>query len=71
MELVDVYVRFGERLRRGCLTRTLGKTKLVQELSPHREFGEERVEFEVPEFSGPAESEVTVSLNSAGRSATT
>jgi hypothetical protein len=66
VELVDVFVRAGGRLARGQVTLTLGKEKFSQKFESEREFGEYRVELEVPEFSAPAKGELLVTAN--GRS---
>ncbi|HZO99304.1 MAG TPA: polysaccharide lyase family protein [Terriglobia bacterium] len=63
LELVDVYVRGGGRRGMGRVTLQLGKEKFTQPLQSRREFGEERVEFEVPEFKGPAKGELTITSN--------
>jgi hypothetical protein len=66
VELVDVFLRAGGRLAKGQVTLTLGKEKSLQEFESDREFGEYRVEVEVPEFDALAKGELLVAAN--GRS---
>ena len=66
VELIDVLVRSGSRLAKGNVTLALGKDKLAQSFDSDREFGEYRVELEVPEFSGPVKGDLRVSAG--GRS---
>jgi len=63
VELVEAFVRFGERPRRGRVDLTVGREKFSQNLEADRDFGEQKVEFEVPELSSPAKGEVAVLLN--------
>ena len=60
VELVDVFLRAGGRLAKGEVTLTLGKEKFSQKFESDREFGEYRVELEVPEFTAPAKGELLV-----------
>ena len=66
VELVDVFLRAGGRLAKGQVTLTLGKDKFSQKFESDREFGEYRVELEVPEFNALAKGELLVAAN--GRS---
>ena len=59
-ELVEVFLRAGDRLAKGKVTLALEKEEYAQDFESDREFGEYRVELEVPEFNGPARSELTV-----------
>ena len=60
LELIDVFLRAGGRLAQGEVTLAMEKEKYSQKLESDREFGEYRVELEVPEFNQPAKSELTV-----------
>ena len=62
-EIVDVYLAAGSRLSKGEVTLTLAKQKYSQTFESEREFGDYRVELEVPEFTGPAASELAVRSN--------
>jgi len=62
-EIIDVYLRAGGRLAKGEVTLALEKEKFSQKFESDREFGESRVELEVPEFTQPARSELTVTTN--------
>lgn len=62
-ELVDVYVRHNAAVQRGQVTLAVGEQKFNQELSSGREFGEQMVEFSVPEFTSPAKGEVVARIN--------
>src|SRR5271170_2300113 len=66
VEIVEAYVRFGERPHEGLVTLTLGNFKSTQTFTPARDFGEARVEFEVPEFEANTKGKLGVSIN--GRS---
>lgn len=60
LELIDVFLRAGRRLTNAQVTLALDKEKYSQKFESDREFGEYRVELEVPEFTQPAKSELTV-----------
>lgn len=62
VERVDLFVRLNERPRRGEVRLTVGGNRFVQPLVADRDFGEMRLEFEVPEFI-EQKSEIRVSLN--------
>ena len=59
LELIDVFLR-GSGLDKGEVTLAWEKEKFTQKFECDREFGEYRVELEVPEFSQPVKSELTV-----------
>jgi hypothetical protein len=65
-ELVDVYVRHNSAVRRGQVTLAVGGKVYHQPLSG-REFGEQRVEFSVPEFTTPVGGAVTVNIDGHSR----
>src|SRR6266545_2724075 len=48
-ELVDVFIQYGTRPTRAIAKLSLGTFSSSKPVSPDREFGEERLEFEVPE----------------------
>jgi hypothetical protein len=58
-ELVDIYVRAGESMKGGDVTLSVGGKEFRHSLSAE-EFGEQRVEVEVPEFTAPVNGELTV-----------
>jgi hypothetical protein len=62
VELVDVFIRHNAPLEDGQVQLTVGREKFAAKLDPGWDFGDQRVEFEVPEFSAQTEGEVTVSL---------
>jgi hypothetical protein len=62
VELVDVFIRHNSPSEGGEAQLTVGKEKFVAKLEPGWEFGDERVEFEVPEFAVHTKGEVAVSL---------
>jgi len=59
-EMVDVYLKFGSRRKAGSATIRVGGARLSQTLASDREFGEERLEFEVPEASMGGQGEVLI-----------
>jgi hypothetical protein len=61
-ELVDVYVSSNQSLAHGQLTLKLGNQKFTQELSSHRDFGEDMAEFAVPEFTPGTNAEVIAKI---------
>ena len=67
VELVDVFLRYGEPPQRGRVTLALGSNQLAQEMAAGTEFGEQRLRFEVPEFSPPTPAQVTVAMNGRTR----
>ena len=60
-ELVDVYVRYNSAVERGQVTLAAGGKEFHQPLSA-KEFGEQKVEFPVPEFTAPLNGAVTVKM---------
>ncbi|MBZ5566183.1 MAG: hypothetical protein LAP13_27675 [Acidobacteriia bacterium] len=62
-EIVDARVRSGQPCRNGKAVLTVGKTKLTQPLACDREFGEQQVDFEVPEFTSNVKGELAVTLS--------
>lgn len=65
-ELVDVYVRYNSAMERGQVTLALGGREFHQPLS-EKEFGEQKVEFSVPEFTAPVGGAVTVKVSGRAR----
>ena len=65
-EAIDVFVRFNEHPRHARVTLVVGGNKLTQEFKTERDFGEQLIEFAVPEFASVIRAEATVLLN--GRS---
>jgi hypothetical protein len=65
-EIIDVYIRAGGRLPKGEVTLAMEKAKYTQKFACDREFGEYRVELEVPEFTQPTKSELTVTAKGHG-----
>jgi len=62
-EIVEARVRFGQPCRNGRAVLTAGKTKHTQNLTCNRDFGEQQVDFEVPEFASSLKGELAVTLN--------
>ena len=62
VELVDVFIRHNSSSEGGQVQLTVGKEKFAAKLDSGWDFGDQRVEFEVPEFVAHTKSEVTVSL---------
>jgi alpha-mannosidase len=62
-ELVEVTVTRAEQLTAGNVELSIGKNRLQAALHGENEFGQERLEFAVPEFSGPALASVTIRAN--------
>ena len=67
-EVVDVFGAFGMLARDGEATLTVNGKSLKQGLRSNEEFGEQRLEFEVPEWNGTAKAKI--SLRSGGASRT-
>ena len=66
-EIVEVYVKFGEHPRSGLKVRFgAGNFTSTQRFRPDRDFGQQKMEFEVPESQVAKKGEVSVSMN--GRS---
>ena len=66
VELVDVYVGHNVAVQRGEVTLAVGAQKFNHELS-NRDFGEQMVEFPVPELTSAAQGDVTVKINGRSR----
>ena len=64
-EVVKVTVTSGEKLNGGRVELTVGKDRLQSALRGENAFGQERVEFEMPEFSGPVN--VSVAIHADGK----
>jgi hypothetical protein len=62
-ERVDIFVRYQERARSGRVRVAIGGHNFTNPLKGDQDFGEERVGFYVPEFSGETHARVTVDLN--------
>jgi alpha-mannosidase len=62
-EVLDVTVTFPEKRKAGPLELTVGKDRFTAALNGQNQFGEERVEFEVPEFTLPTGATVTLRAN--------
>jgi hypothetical protein len=60
LELIEVFLRAGGPLAKGEVTLALEKEKYSHKFESDREYGEYRVELEVPEFDQPAKGELTV-----------
>ena len=65
-EVVDVYARFNKHPRQARVTLAVGGNKLTQEFRTERDFGEQLLEFAVPEFGSGTIGEATILLD--GRS---
>jgi hypothetical protein len=66
-ELVDVFVRHNSPSVGGQAVLTLGKAKYSAQLAPGWDFGEQMVEFAVPEFPTGTKGEVAISLGGHSR----
>ncbi len=58
-ETVDAFVPAETKIRRGSTSLVIGGHSYQQPLSEGLDFGEQRLEFEVPEFSAPAQARLT------------
>lgn len=71
-EVVDVTVTSAEKLPAENVELTIGKEHLQAQPHGEYEFGQERMEFELPEFSGPVAASVAIHANGrTHRSSTT
>ena len=61
-ELVDVYIRHNLPSKDGQALLSVGRQKFAAQLSPGWDFGEELLEFAVPEFATSTKGDVTISL---------
>ncbi len=62
-ELAEVTITHPGPVRQGDVTLTVGGKSLKAALAPGHDFGEERMEFAVPELSGPTEIDANVRLD--------
>ena len=62
-EIVEVTVKTAEKLNSGNVELSLGKETLRAALKGDSDFGEERLEFEVPEFSGQVAASAAIRAN--------
>jgi hypothetical protein len=62
VELVDVFIRHNCPSEDGQVQLTVGKEKFEAKLDAGWDFGDQRVEFEVPEFDAHTKGDVTVSV---------
>ena len=62
-EIIEVDVRLNEQVKQGRVTLVMGKEKFTEQLSGEREFGEQRIDFQVPEFTSETAAEVKVEWN--------
>jgi alpha-mannosidase len=65
VEIVDAYVRFNQAIPAGHGELILNGNSYRVEIAPRDGFGEERLEFEIPEWTGPAPARLA--LDAAGR----
>jgi alpha-mannosidase len=62
-EVVDVIVTSAEKIKFGRVDLIIGKEHLQATLRGENDFGQERLEFEAPEFSGPSSASVVIHAN--------
>lgn len=62
-EMVSVDVRYSEQPRTGNIKLEIGGKTYSQALPPNREFGEQKAQFAVPEFTTDTQGKVTVEIN--------
>lgn len=60
VELADMYVRLGRRFSSARATLVLGDRKFSQNLTSDRDFGEQRLEFEIPETVSAGNGEIVI-----------
>ena len=65
-ELVEVYLRHNEAVRKGEVSLIVGTDKYTQELPPE-EFGEHRIGFFVSQFTSPVKGHLTIKINGRSR----
>jgi alpha-mannosidase len=63
LEIVRTTVTLGGKARRGEVRLRVNGDTFQSQLSTEPDFGEQRFEFQVPEFSGPSPAEVALRLN--------
>ncbi|MGA9058775.1 MAG: glycosyl hydrolase-related protein [Terriglobia bacterium] len=66
-EVIEVDIRLNESPKRGRVTLLLGNQKFTAPLAHDRDFGEQRFDFEVPEFTSELPAEVKVEWNRRSR----
>ncbi|HEX6880188.1 MAG TPA: polysaccharide lyase family protein [Terriglobales bacterium] len=66
-EIVEVFGAFGSLASEGTVSLTVAGKSLKQDIRPKEEFGEQRLEFEVPEWNGVAKSKVSLRSGPASR----
>jgi alpha-mannosidase len=64
VEIVDAYLRFGQAIPSGRATLTLNQNNYSAEIPAGGDFGEKRIEFEVPEWQGAAAAKLQVNAGS-------
>ncbi|MBZ5565392.1 MAG: hypothetical protein LAP13_23590 [Acidobacteriia bacterium] len=62
-ELADVTLTLDEKVREGSVELALGGEKFRAELSSERDFGEQRIQFAIPELTGKTTATVTLRVN--------
>ena len=62
-ERVDVFLRYGQRPRSGHVQLAIAGHTFSEPLHADQEFGEERISFEIPEFTPDTQAKLTVVLN--------
>ena len=67
VEEVDAFIRFRERPRQAGAALAVGNYKANRGLAVERDFGEQRVEWEVPEFGGTTKGELAVTFDGQSR----
>jgi len=66
-EEIDIDLRLGEPLKRGRVTMVMGNQKFTAPLARDHDFGEQRVDLEVPEFAVETPAAVKVEWNGHSR----
>ncbi|HUZ47091.1 MAG TPA: polysaccharide lyase family protein [Terriglobia bacterium] len=67
VELVEVYTSQNAPSRKGSLTLAVNGQKFTEPLSPDRDFGQQRIEFAVPDFASGTKGRVSVSVGGSKR----
>lgn len=60
LEVVDAYIRFNQTIPSGHAVLTVNGKDFRAPAAPGNAFGEERLEFEIPEWTGPTSARLTV-----------
>ena len=63
VEVVDIFVTAGDRLSSAEVALQIGARKSLKTVQPDNEFGEHRLEFEVPEFHSAVTGEVAIAAS--------